>query len=161
MSEPYDSRFTLPSIDDAPSTEAGVILMGLDAERLLAGVGLARLADEPGLVALAVDQARHDALDLRTDALVEAGILRWRAVRPLIEAGPEMTAAGSLRREWEHTTARVTATVSGLGPASVACLAACWLRRDDVDAMAKFAEHGRAPEKGSGTHDVLSRVFAD
>lgn len=158
MSEPYDSRFTLPSIDDAPATEAGVILLGLDAERLLAGVGLARLADEPALVALAVDQARHDALDLGTGALVEAGIARWRAVRPLIEAGPERTAAGSLRREWEHTTARVAATVTGLGPASVAYLAACWLRRDDVK---EFAEHGRAPEKGNGTHDVLSRVFAD
>ncbi|EME51943.1 DUF6187 family protein [Amycolatopsis decaplanina] len=161
MSEPYDSRFTLPSIDDAPSTESGVILMGLDAERLLAGVGLARLADEPALVALAVDQARHDALDLGTDALIEAGILRWRAVRPLIEAGPEMTAVGSLRREWEHATARVAATVTGLGPASVACLAACWLRRDDIDDMAEFAEHGRAPKNGSDTQDVLSRVFAD
>ncbi len=158
MSEPYDSRFTLPSIDDAPATEAGVILMGLDAGRLLAGVGLARIADEPALVALAVDQARHDALDLDTDALIDAGIARWRAVRPLIEAGQEMTAAGSLRKEWEHTTERVTATVTGLGPASVACLAACWLRRDDID---EFAEHGRTPEKGSGTHDVLSRVFAD
>lgn len=161
MSEPYDSRFTLPSVDDAPSTEAGVILLGLDAERLLAGVGLARLADEPALVALAVDQARHDALDLGTGALVEAGILRWRAVRPLIEAGPEMTTAGSLRREWEHATARVTATVSGLGPASVACLAACWLRRDDVDDVAESAAQGRAPKQGSDTHDVLSRVFAD
>ncbi|MFD6072935.1 MULTISPECIES: DUF6187 family protein [Amycolatopsis] len=157
MSEPYDSRFTLPSIDDAPSTEAGVILMGLDAGRLLAGVGLARLADEPALVALAVDQARHDALDLGTEALVEAGILRWRAVRPLIEAGPETTSAGSLRREWEHATARVIATVTGLGPASVSCLAACWLRREDVD---QFAEQRRAPEQGSA-QDVLSRVFAD
>ncbi|WP_414940668.1 DUF6187 family protein [Amycolatopsis sp. cmx-11-51] len=158
MSEPYDSRFTLPSVDDDPSTEAGVILMGLDAERLLAGVGLARIADEPALVALAVDQARHDALALDIDALIEAGITRWRAVRPLIAAGPEMTAAGSLRKEWVQTTARVTATVPGSGPASVACLAACWLRRDDVD---RFAEHGRTPEKGSGTSDVLSRVFAD
>ncbi|WP_409495145.1 DUF6187 family protein [Amycolatopsis sp. cmx-11-12] len=158
MSESYDSRFTLPSIDDDPSTEAGVILMGLDAERLLAGVGLARIADEPALVALAVDQARHDALALDTEALIEAGITRWRAVRPLIAAGPEMTVAGSLRKEWEQTTARVTATVTGLGPASVACLAACWLRRDDVD---RFAEHGRTPEKGSGSRDVLSRVFAD
>ncbi|KZB84141.1 DUF6187 family protein [Amycolatopsis regifaucium] len=157
MSEPYDSRFTLPSVDDAPSTEAGVILMGLDAERLLAGVGLARIADEPGLVALAVDQARHDALNLDTGALIEAGITRWRAVRPLIEAGPEMTTAGSLRKEWEQATARVTATVAGLGPASVACLAACWLRREDVD---KFAEPGRTPEKGSA-RDVLSRIFAD
>lgn len=157
MSEDYDSRFTLPSIDDAPSTEAGVILMGLDAERLLAGVGLARIADEPALVALAVDQARHEALALDTPALVEAGIARWRSVRPLIEAGPEMTAAGALRKEWEQTAARVTATVTGLGPASVACLTACWLRRDDVD---RFAEHGRAPEKGS-SRDVLSRVFAD
>jgi hypothetical protein len=157
VSEPYDSRFTLPSIDDAPSTEAGVILLGLDAERLLAGVGLARIADEPALVALAVDQARHDALNLGIDALIEAGITRWRAVRPLIEAGPAVTAAGSLRKEWEQTTAKVTATVAGLGPASVTCLAACWLRREDVD---KFAEHGRAPEKGS-TRDVLSQVFAD
>ncbi|MEU3626858.1 hypothetical protein BS329_32700 [Amycolatopsis coloradensis] len=158
MSEPYDSRFTLPSIDDDPSTEAGVILMGLDAERLLAGVGLARIADEPALVALAVDQARHEALALDTDALIEAGITRWRAVRPLIAAVPEVTVAGALRKEWEQTTARVIATVTGLGPASVACLAACWLRRDDVD---RFAEHGRPPEKGSVSRDVLSRVFAD
>ncbi|WP_410649166.1 DUF6187 family protein [Amycolatopsis sp. cmx-4-54] len=160
MSEPYDSRFTLPSIDDAPSTEAGVILLGLDAERLLAGVGLARIADEPALVVLAVDQARHDALDLGTEALIETGILRWRAVRPLIEAGPEMASAGSLRREWEHATARVTATVTGLGPASVSCLAACWLRRDDIDDAIRSASTMRSPEQESA-QDVLSRVFAD
>ncbi len=157
MSDDYDSRFTLPSIDDAPSTEAGVILMGLDAERLLAGLGLARIADEPALVALAVDQARHGALGPDTAALIEAGAARWRTVRPLIEAGPEMTAAGSLRKEWEQTTERVAATVEGPGPASVAYLAACWLRRDDVD---KLAGYGPAPQKGS-TRDVLSQVFAD
>ncbi|MFD9893992.1 DUF6187 family protein [Amycolatopsis sp. NPDC059027] len=153
----YDTRFSLPSIDDPASTEIGVILMGLAAERLLAGVGLACLADDPALVTLAVDQAHHGALDrLGTAALVEAGRTRWRSVRPAIEAGPEVTAAGSLRQEWDRTTERVTAAVPGLGPASAAYLTACWLRRADVDRLAV----GR-PEPEGAVPDVLSEVLAD
>ncbi|MFE0025283.1 DUF6187 family protein [Amycolatopsis sp. NPDC059021] len=153
----HDTRFSLPSIDDPASTEVGVILMGLDADRLLAGVGLARLADDPALVTLAVDQARHGALDrLGPDALVEAGRDRWRAVRPAIEAGLAVTAAGSLRLEWAQTTERVTTAVPGLGPASAAYLTACWLRRADVDRLAV-----RRPEPEGAVPDVLSEVLAD
>ncbi|GAA4549769.1 DUF6187 family protein [Amycolatopsis samaneae] len=159
MSEPtsHDTRFSLPSIDDPASTEVGVILLGLDADRLLAGVGLARLADDPALVTLAVDQARHGALDrLGTAALLDAGRIRWREVRARIEAGPGPAVAGSLRQEWAGTTERVTAAVPGLGPASAAYLTACWLRRDDVDRLA-----ARPSEPEGATPDVLSEVFAD
>jgi hypothetical protein len=44
------SEFLMPGVDDDPSTEAGVILLGLDAERLLAGLAAAARADDPGLV---------------------------------------------------------------------------------------------------------------
>src|SRR5262249_11046326 len=44
-----DGVFSFPAVDDAPTTEVGVILMGLDAERLLAGLGTAALGDDPAL----------------------------------------------------------------------------------------------------------------
>lgn len=129
-----DSVFALPSVEDPASTEVGIILLGLDADRLLAGVGLAQLADDPALVTLAIDQLRHGAmLDLGPDHLIAAGIRRWRQVRPAI---PPVTQTGSLRLTWERTRAMLTGVVGDLGPASVAYLTACWLRRDDVDQRA-------------------------
>lgn len=154
MSEPRDSRFVLPSLDDPGSTEAGIILLGLDAERLLAGVGFAELADDPALVTQAVDHARHSVAAFGFPALVAAGARRWTSVREAIAATPEMTHAGPLRQEWEHTERRVAEAVPGAGPASVGYLAACWLRRDDVDRLAG----GRAG--GKGPSDVVSEIPA-
>ncbi|AXB47427.1 DUF6187 family protein [Amycolatopsis albispora] len=136
MSSTHDTRFTLPAVDGPASTETGVILMGLDARRLLAGLGLASLFDDPGQVTLAVDHARHDApLQFSLDALVAAGATRWLAARDALAAagGPPADFA-SLRLAWEQTLRLLAGCDLGdAGPATVAYLAACWLRREEID----------------------------
>ena len=133
-----DTLFTLPSVDDPASTEVGIILLGLDAERLLAGVGLAQLGDDPALVTLAVDQLRHGAmLELGPASLVSSGVRRWQRVRAVLAATPPVAQTGSLRLMWERTSAMLSSAVAGLGPASLAYLTACWLRRDDIDRRAE------------------------
>ena len=134
--EPFDTRFSLPAIDDPASTEVGVMLMGLDTERLLAGLGVAALADDPAMVTLLVDQVRHGAtigMSMRT--VVAAGARRWRSVRPALEAAGRTGAmSGAVRRMWQLALAAVNdAEVGDLGPASRAYLAACWLRGSEVD----------------------------
>jgi len=151
-----DTCFSFPAVDDPPATEVGVILMGLDAERLLAGLGLATLADDPAVVTLVVDRARHGTTGpLSFDDLVEAGLRRWvRARTGLAAASPGPAAPVSLREGWEQALAAVSASEGGdLGPATASYLAACWLRRMDVDRRAA----GRiTPEEGSS--DVASTV---
>jgi hypothetical protein len=133
-----DTRFTLPGVDDPASTEVGIILLGLDADRLLAGVGLAQLADDPTQVTLAVDQLRHGALlDLGQESLVESGIHRWRRIRTVLASAPPVPQTGSLRLMWQRTATMLTSAVADLGPASIAYLTACWLRRDEVDRRAE------------------------
>lgn len=142
MSSPdeLDTRFSLPAIDDPPDTEVGVILMGLDAERLLAGLGMATLAEDPALVALTVDHARHDAtMRIAFDDLIDAGCHRWRSARETLTAATPMSA--SLRAAWAQMLGVVAGTdgtdgaagAAGSGPASRAYLAACLLRRNEVD----------------------------
>jgi hypothetical protein len=132
----YDTRFALPAIDDPAEVEVGVILMGLDAERLLAGLGVAALGDDPTMAAMLVDLARHGvAPDLSLPALVETGARRWRRARPeLAAADPDGTTSAALRRAWARAGEIVAAAELGdLGPASRTYLAACWLRRREVD----------------------------
>ncbi len=134
--EDYDTRFSLPGIDDPASTEAGVIMMGLDADRLLAGLGFAALADDSAIVALIVDQARHGALTgIPFEVLVDAGISRWRTARvALAEVDQGDVRFGAVRKLWERTLAALgEAGLGELGPACRAYLAACWVRRLEVD----------------------------
>jgi uncharacterized protein DUF6187 len=145
----HDSPFLLPGIDDPASTEAGVILMGLEVDRLLAGLGLAAFADDPTLVTMVVDQARHGALrDITTDALEELGGRRWLAVRgALDEAAGTIAPSAALRQLWVQATQAVDVADTGdLGPASRAYLAACWLRRIEVD---RHLETARVPDVAS------------
>ncbi|HET9139101.1 DUF6187 family protein [Actinophytocola sp.] len=133
MTEPFDSRFTLPAVDDPAAVEVGVILLGLDGQRLLAGLGLATLADDPTSVALLVDRLRHGVgtgIDLST--ALAAGTRRWHAVRAALTGTPGNTAA--VRAAWVRACAVIDdAGLTGLGPASRAYLAACWLRQSEVD----------------------------
>jgi hypothetical protein len=128
--------FSLPGVDDPPLTEIGVILMGLETDRLLTGLGAAaETDDDPARVTLLVDQLRHGARPGLTDALA-AGARRWRSARPALAAadpgGPPQTAA--IRTLWTKTLGTVTAArVGPPGAAGQAYLAACWLRRTDVD----------------------------
>lgn len=137
----FDTRFSLPAVDDPPSTEVGVILLGLDAERLLAGLGLATLADDPALVTLVVDQVRHDTFEpVALDTVLAAGARRWRSARAALAATDRDAAtSAALRRRWTRVLGVVTAADIGeTGPACRAYLAACWLRRTEVD---RCAEH--------------------
>jgi hypothetical protein len=132
----YDTRFSLPAVDDPASVEVGVILMGLDAERLLAGLGVAALGDDATLAMLVVDQARHGIPpDLTMPALVAGGAQRWRAARPgLVAADPGGAQSAAVRRAWARAAETADAAAPpDWGPASRALLAACWLRRTEVD----------------------------
>jgi hypothetical protein len=152
----FDPRFSLPAVDDPPVAEVGVILMGLDAERLLAGLGLATIADDAALVTLVVDQARHDAAGpISLDSLIEAGLRRWARARPALAAASRGAAApASLRPAWAHALAVLAASEVGeMGPATASYLAACWLRREDVDRRA-----GDRLAPGKGSFGVVSEV---
>jgi Family of unknown function (DUF6187) len=144
--------FTLPSINDPPMIETGVILMGLAAERLLAGLGMAALNDDPALVALAVDQFGHGAAPWPTaDAMLAAGTNRWHATRAALAAASQgAPATGSARQSWSHALRTVSAVdpaeLRDAGPATRAYLAACWLRRDEID---RCIAARRPPTKGS------------
>jgi len=136
MASQEDTRFAMPSVDAPASTEVGVILLGLDAERLLTGLGLATLADDPATITLSVDHVRHGAaLRFTTAALVEAGSRRWAAASTaLAEATEGLHPSASPRQAWPQAE-RAINTVDPLttGPASRAYLTACWLRRDEID----------------------------
>lgn len=150
----FDTRFSLPAVDDPASTETGVILMGLDAERLLTGLGLAVLADDPAYVALAVDHLRHGVAPHPSMAAVLAeGSRRWQSVRAAMDAaGARTRTSGSPRQAWEHARRAVDAIGTGhgprtgglgeTGPATRAYLAACWLRRHEVDRCAARVVEG-------------------
>jgi len=129
--------FSLPAVDDPATTEVGVILMGLDAERLLAGLGTAALGDDPALVASIVDHARHGVpTDLSLPTVVAAGAERWRSIRAALAGRHRDDApfAAAVRRAWTQAL-DLAGAVGGeeYGPASRAYLAACWLRRSEVD----------------------------
>jgi hypothetical protein len=133
MSEPYDTVFALPSVDDDPDTELGVMLQGLGAERLLAGLGVAEDNDDPTTVTLIVDQLRHGARPGTTWAdAVAAGLARWRVVEPSLAAAPgAVVRSAALRRVWASAAA-VVATVPTVNAAERVYLTACWLRRTEI-----------------------------
>lgn len=136
-----------PSLDDPSAADAGVLLLGLDAERLLAGLGLAALADDLTLVTLAVDRIRQDPRGaLTTGHLVALGARRWRRARDgLAAAGAADPPAGPPWRAWAQAcrvvhAAREREPVSpGLSAACAAYLAACWIHRAAIDELASKA----------------------
>jgi len=142
-----DTLFSLPAVDDPPMTETGVILMGLDAERLLTGLGLATVTDDPALIALSVDQLRHGGVQrLPAGAMLAEGTSRWLSAREVLQAvGGGGTTSGSPRQAWANALRLVCAAdIGDAGPATRAYLAACWLRRGEVDARA-----ARGPAEGA------------
>lgn len=138
-----DSRFAMPAIDAPPTVEAGIVLQGLDAERLLAGLGLAALAEDPALVTLAVDRLRHDARGtLTADHLLALGARRWRKAHDALTAvSGSAPPAGSPRRAWAQAARAVQsawerdASDTGLSAACAAYLTACWIRREQLDEL--------------------------
>jgi hypothetical protein len=138
MSE-YDTEFALPAVDEEPGTELGVLLMGFGAERLLAGLGVAD-GDDPTATTLVVDQLRHDARpDLTPAAALASGAARWRAALPRLTAAAPAAPfrSAALRRQWSAAVDVVAAAeVSDGGAARRVYLAACWLRRAEIDRLA-------------------------
>jgi Family of unknown function (DUF6187) len=133
---PADSVFSLPAVDDPPSTEAGVILLGLDAAHLLAGLAVASLADDPAAVTLLADQVWHRGVaSFDAGQLEAAGAARWRAVREVLRAavGPGTWTAPP-RLAWAQAyTALARCDVGPLGPATAVYLTACLLRHAEMD----------------------------
>ncbi len=137
MSE-YDTVFALPAVDEEPETELGVLLMGLGPERLLAGLGVAA-DDDPVAATLVVDQLRHGTRrDLTFAAALEAGGQRWLAALPRLVAAAPVSAyrSAALRRQWAAAEAVVAAAGVADGVAERVYLAACWLRRGEIDRLA-------------------------
>jgi hypothetical protein len=141
---PPDNRFALPDVDAPADVEVGIILLGLDPDRLLGGLGLARIADDPALVTQLVDQVRHGGSSFDLAGLVALGRAHWRSVRSAL-GEPAADTPGSLRQEWVKTAARVAAVAPGAGHASIAYLTACVLRRADVDPRADVPSNGKDP----------------
>jgi hypothetical protein len=158
MSEVYDTNFSLPSVDDDPDTEVGILLMGLGPERLLAGLGVASRelvptagsTADPATVTLLVDQARHGMADFA--GLVAAGARRWRHAREGFRAAnlvPDLRSA-SLRQVWASASAAL-ASGAEVAPqlrtdsaAERVYLIACWLRPEEITTIAE--EHVVLPE---------------
>lgn len=134
MMAPFDTRFTMPGVDDPALTEIGVILSGLGVDRLLAGLGLCAGTADPAPVTLLVDHLRHGDPDAMAGAIAEGARL-WRAARPAlasVDRGPSVSA--SIRQAWERALRTVTAAeLDDTGTARFAYLAACWLRCAEVD----------------------------
>jgi hypothetical protein len=126
-----DTRFSLPAINDPASTETGVILLGLDAAQLLAGLGLAALAEDPTAVILLIDQLRHGGeARVSLGQLATLGVRRWRAEQDGHGPARAMPAA-SLRQAWAQTYQAVADRQPG-APATTAYLTACWLRSAEI-----------------------------
>ncbi|HEX6354992.1 DUF6187 family protein [Actinophytocola sp.] len=146
MSERYDTIFSLPSVDDDPDTEVGVLLMGLAPDRLLAGLGVATRdpAADPATVTLLVDQLRHDARPgLTFSDAVAAGAQRWRvACEGSVDLGSG-TRSAALRQLWESTARAVAAAgdefpqLSTNGAAERVYLTACWSRPEEITKIAE------------------------
>lgn len=137
-----DTAFGMPAVDQPALTEVGVILGGLDTDRLLAGLGVTDAAGhDPTVAVLQVDQLRHGDEQDMADA-VAAGAQRWLAVRDVLAAkdrGPSVSA--SIRQAWDRALRTVRAAEQDIaepvGLAGRAYLAACWLRCTEVDHLAR------------------------
>jgi Family of unknown function (DUF6187) len=138
---PGSAGFRLPAVDDPPSTETGVILMGLAAEQLLAGLGVAALADDPVAVTLLVDHVRHGARTrVGMDQLIAAGLRRWQIARTTMPQVPiEVSEGASPRHQWARAYQALGRGGLGpqMGPATAAYLTACWLRAAEIDRHAE------------------------
>jgi Family of unknown function (DUF6187) len=164
-----DSAFVLPAVDQPASTETGVILAGLDTDRLLAGLGVASLGDDPTLVTLVVDQLRHGGGELTIDVALRIGARRWHTVRPaLATAGHGTSVSGSVRQAWAAAMRVVDAAETGtLGQAGRAYLAACWLRHDGIDELAgrfpltQQKQRRSALENRAATRQETSRAVSE
>jgi hypothetical protein len=159
---PSDTRFSLPACDDSPSTEIGVIVMGLPAEQLLAGLGMAVLADDPVAVTLLMDQVRHaGTVGIALGHLVAVGLDRWRAVQPALAAGPRNHRTASLRHAWAQAYGALgRCEIGAMGAAAALYLTACWLRATEIDRYAETRSETTAGNRLEETTHAVPEVAA-
>jgi hypothetical protein len=147
MSE-QDTIFALPSVDDDPETEIGVLLMGFGPERLLAGLGVASgdPTADPATATLLVDQIRHGVRpELTFEGAVAAGAERWRvACEGFATANLNLgRRSAALRRLWESGADTIAAyadeapQLRTAGAAERVYLTACWLRLEEITQIAE------------------------
>ncbi|MER6712272.1 MULTISPECIES: DUF6187 family protein [unclassified Streptomyces] len=139
LEQPY-TTFDLPALDADPVAEAGVVLMGLDARRLLAVLGTAALTAHPGRALLLVDEAWHQgAVRVPFEQAVAAGAAQWHEHRAALAAADDgVPRSGAPREAWAraHATA-VRALGEGGAPTVLACLAVAWFRREELDEVTR------------------------
>jgi len=144
-----DLRFVLSDVDADPVCEAGMILLGLPPQLLLAGLGSCGSAADPGRIAMTVDRLRHassatpgrPATSAMADAIAE-GALRWRAARAALEiALPVLPASAAVRATFARCFEALGDMASPViaGQAERAYIAVCWMRCYDVDRCAHQA----------------------
>jgi uncharacterized protein DUF6187 len=137
-----DTTFGMPAVDQPALTEVGVILSGLDTDRLLAGLGVTDAAGhDPTAAVLQVDRLRHGDEQGMADAVL-AGAQRWLAVRDTLAAKDQrVSVSASVRQAWDRALRTVRAAepdiAESIGVAGRAYLAACWLRCAEVDRLAR------------------------
>ncbi|MFV2084759.1 DUF6187 family protein [Micromonospora sp. LOL_021] len=130
------NTFDLPDTDADLVAEAGLVLMGLDAQRLLAVLGTAAITAHPGASLLAVDTAWHQGdVRLPFPTVVAAGVAQWRRYRRALAAADDgVPRSGAPREAWARTHATA---LDALGTATAdttsAALAVCWFRREEID----------------------------
>ncbi|MEU3051536.1 DUF6187 family protein, partial [Streptomyces sp. NPDC006984] len=132
--------FDLPNQDADPVEEAGLILMGLDARRILAVLGTAVLTQQPGTAVLLVDKAWHQgAVRIPFDQAVATGAAQWREQRTaLADADEGVPRSGAPREAWARAHGVVTRALGErMAPTVGACLAVAWFRREEFDEVAR------------------------
>lgn len=138
LADPMD--FDLPYLDADRISEAGLILMGLDAERVLAVLGTATLVTDLGAALLAVDAAWH-AGEIRVPlaTAVRIGAEQWRQHRPALARHDDgRPRSGAPREAWASAHAVATAVLpAATGPTVAACVAVCWFRREEFDEVTR------------------------
>jgi hypothetical protein len=131
----HDTRFSLPACDDPPSTEIGVVVMGLPPRELLACLGMTVLAGDPAAVTLLIDHIRHaGAARLTFAQLVEAGLARWHAAEAeLSSGGVPRPSTARVRHGWSLVHQALSRHDAADSPAAVVFLTACWLRAPEIN----------------------------
>ncbi|WP_433546048.1 DUF6187 family protein [Streptomyces sp. CA-294286] len=139
LEQPY-TVFDLPDQDADPVEEAGLILMGLDARRILAVLGTAVLTQQPGPAVLLVDKAWHQgAVRIPFDEAVNTGATHWREQRAaLAQADDGVPRSGAPREAWARAHGTVVRALGEhMAPTVRACLAVAWFRREEFDEVTR------------------------
>jgi hypothetical protein len=120
-------------VDASAEAEFGVVLMGMDVERVLLALGLAALYSEPADVLRAVDHLVHRDMMVTTaiQARAAAAVV-WTKAAPLLPVTSSTTLSGSPREAWEFCLRVVRSSLESWPSTLHLYLAVCWFRRAEV-----------------------------